>query len=780
VRRYLANPPGSKDSKGTRALAGARGTAVCAGKRQSSHVGWVIVDDDVMDDALVDDDRYDQDGPGLLDAPVDALVTETSVVELVAPTPASKARPRPTKKPTSDPVVEQGAPPSGAAPLALYRRYRPDTFAEVIGQEHVTEPLKRALDANKVNHAYLFSGPRGCGKTSSARILARCLNCEQGPTSTPCGVCQSCRDLATGGPGSIDVIELDAATHGLVDDARDLRERAFFQPVRSRYKVYIIDEAHMVTTQGFNALLKLVEEPPPHVKFIFATTEPDKVIGTIKSRTHHYPFRLVPPKVLQSFLDKICEEEGVATEPGVLPLVVRAGAGSVRDALSVLDQLLGGAGPNGVTYADTTALLGYTPDALLDETVDAMAAHDGPGVFGAIDRVIESGQDPRHFAADLLQRLRDVLIVASVPDAISSGLLDVAADQGERLKAQAERWGQARLTYAADVIAKGLTGMRGTTSPRLHLELMCAKVMLPDQDVAALADRLDKVERRLAGGPAPDRAPIAPRQAQEPQARETRGVETTPGPAPAGFDPGRSAPSPNQRDTPPSGRPRFDTDDERPPAPRTEQRPPASTGPTSAPDRQLSSSKPDPAEDTRPPVSTGPTTAGAFGLNELRQAWPAVMEKVAQARRFSWILLSQNAQPVEARDGNLTLGFSNAGARDSFMSGSQQILGDALASVTGLRWRITPILTGPDAAARQQRPAGAQAPARAPQPEASRPAPAEAPARFDSPPPSTDQAAPDVDAISLDDDDLDDDIDPTELLSTALGAELIAEESDDV
>ena len=401
------------------------------------------------------------------------------------------------------------------APLALYRRYRPETFAEVIGQDHVTAPLRNALSNNRVNHAYLFSGPRGCGKTTSARILARAINCEKGPIAEPCGVCKSCTDLARGGPGSIDVIEIDAASHGGVDDARDLRERAFFAPVESRYKIYIIDEAHMVTTQGFNALLKLVEEPPPHLKFIFATTEPDKVIGTIRSRTHHYPFRLVPPKALGDYMATLCEAEGVAIAPAALPLVVRAGAGSVRDSLSVLDQLIGGAGPEGVTYELAVALLGFTPDSLLDACVDGFAAHDSRAVFETVEKVIETGQDPKRFAEDLLRRLRDLVILSAVPNAVASGLIEAAEDQGERLQTQAAGIGAAELTRAADIVAAGLLEMRGATAPRLQLELICAKVLLPgaDDSTNGIQARLDRMERRLTiGVPAgtAEAAPAAP------------------------------------------------------------------------------------------------------------------------------------------------------------------------------------------------------------------------------------------------------------------------------
>ncbi|GAA3327485.1 DNA polymerase III subunit gamma and tau [Paeniglutamicibacter sulfureus] len=383
---------------------------------------------------------------------------------------------------------------------ALYRRYRPDNFADVIGQEHVTTPLMTALEKNRVNHAYLFSGPRGCGKTTSARILARCLNCAQGPTPTPCGTCPSCIELASGGPGSLDVIEIDAASHGGVDDARDLRERATFAPVRDRYKIFIIDEAHMVTSAGFNALLKIVEEPPEHIKFIFATTEPDKVIGTIRSRTHHYPFRLVPPEPLIKYLEYLCTAEGVTVAPGVLSLVIRAGGGSVRDSLSVLDQLIAGAGPGGLDYELAVSLLGYTHASLLDDVVDALGAGDAATVFGAVDRVVQTGHDPRRFVEDLLERFRDLIIVRAVPENASQIIRGLPEDQLQRMHAQAAGLGQAELSRWADVTNAGLTEMTGATSPRLHLELLCARLLLPASDATerGFNARMDRVERRLA------------------------------------------------------------------------------------------------------------------------------------------------------------------------------------------------------------------------------------------------------------------------------------------
>jgi len=584
------------------------------------------------------------------------------------------------------------------APLALYRRYRPDTFADVIGQDHVTQPLSHALDNNRVNHAYLFSGPRGCGKTTSARILARALNCEKGPTSVPCGACESCVELARGGPGSIDVIEIDAASHGGVDDARDLRERAFFSPMKSRYKVYIIDEAHMVSTQGFNALLKLVEEPPAHIRFVFATTEPDKVIGTIRSRTHHYPFRLVPPKILGDYVVELCQREGVTIEHNVVPLVVRAGAGSVRDSLSVLDQLIGGSGPEGVTYALATALLGYTPDTLLDETVDGLAAADGGTVFGVVDKVIETGQDPRRFAEDLLHRLRDLVVVSAVPDALTRGLIEMPEDQAERLSGQAARLGRAELTRAADIVSSGLTDMRGATAPRLLLELMCARILLPglDDTAAGVGARLDRVERRLSvvGTPSPPpgqpgAAPLAPASSPGGGANAAGTSQTASTPPPVDTRPDVSAAA-------------LAMNAAAPPASPAEADHNSSEG-------ELSKAAAEPSAGQVETSTTATVEPGALTVVDVRQLWPGVLARVQQMKRYAWALLTQNAQVMDVGGGVITIGLVNAGARDSFVHGGHdEILRQALIDELGVDWKVEAIIDGtvggPGRTARQPEP----------------------------------------------------------------------------
>ncbi|MER5853184.1 DNA polymerase III subunit gamma and tau [Streptomyces sp. NPDC002012] len=644
--------------------------------------------------------------------------------------------------------------------LALYRRYRPESFAEVIGQEHVTDPLQQALRNNRVNHAYLFSGPRGCGKTTSARILARCLNCEQGPTPTPCGECQSCRDLARNGPGSIDVIEIDAASHGGVDDARDLREKAFFGPASSRYKIYIIDEAHMVTPAGFNALLKVVEEPPEHLKFIFATTEPEKVIGTIRSRTHHYPFRLVPPGTLREYLAEVCGKENSYVEDGVLPLVVRAGAGSVRDSMSVMDQLLAGAGDDGVTYAMATSLLGYTDGSLLDSIVDAFAAGDGAAAFEVVDRVIEGGNDPRRFVADLLERLRDLVILAAVPDAGEKGLIDAPADVVERMQAQASVFGASELSRAADLVNEGLTEMRGATSPRLQVELICARVLLPAafDDERSLQARLDRLERGASfatagtgpamgyvpGPEAPAHAPVPVAPAAQPGAgpavarAAVRGEAPAPAapPAPAAAPPAPAqpvapvapaAPQPAAEAPAPAG-------GQRPgawptaAAPESGRRPggwPTASAPGHSPVPQAApATAPAQAAPAAPvPAAAEPSPGMTQGAGQVRNMWPDILEAVKNRRRFTWILLSQNAQVTGFDGSTLQIGFLNAGARDNFTSsGSEDVLKQALAERFNAQWKIEAIVDPSGGAGAPPQTGGGRPSAAAPAPQ--RPAPA--------------------------------------------------------
>ncbi|MFF4080512.1 DNA polymerase III subunit gamma and tau [Streptomyces sp. NPDC001777] len=712
--------------------------------------------------------------------------------------------------------------------LALYRRYRPESFAEVIGQEHVTDPLQQALRNNRVNHAYLFSGPRGCGKTTSARILARCLNCEQGPTPTPCGECQSCRDLSRNGPGSIDVIEIDAASHGGVDDARDLREKAFFGPASSRYKIYIIDEAHMVTSAGFNALLKVVEEPPEHLKFIFATTEPEKVIGTIRSRTHHYPFRLVPPGTLREYLAEVCGRENSPVEDGVLPLVVRAGAGSVRDSMSVMDQLLAGAGDDGVTYAMATSLLGYTDGSLLDSIVDAFAAGDGAAAFEVVDRVIEGGNDPRRFVADLLERLRDLVILAAVPDAGEKGLIDAPADVVERMQAQASVFGAAELSRAADLVNTGLTEMRGATSPRLQVELICARVLLPAafDDERSLQARLDRLERgasfatagpgpamgyvpgpeALAHAPVPAAPPVPPGGGPAAARAAVRGEAPAPAPAPepapAPVAPPVAPAAPAQPMAPvaqqPSGGAPAPAGGQRPgawptaAAPESGRRPggwPTASAPGRSPAPQAASV---PAAAPAPPAHAAaePSPGMAQGAAQVRNMWPDILEAVKNRRRFTWILLSQNAQVTGFDGTTLQIGFLNAGARDNFSgSGSEDVLKQALAERFNAQWKIEAIVDPSGGAGAPPQVGGgrpsaappmAQRPAPAPQ-QSYEPRPAPAPAPASTAPAAAQSApqpysAPEAPRAVAPEDDIPEADDPDLVDSALSGHELIVRE----
>ncbi len=593
--------------------------------------------------------------------------------------------------------------------MALYRKYRPASFAEVVGQEHVTEPLSTALESGRINHAYLFSGPRGCGKTSSARILARSLNCEQGPTPTPCGVCDSCVALAPNGPGNVDVVELDAASHGGVDDTRELRDRAFYAPAQSRYRIFIVDEAHMVTTAGFNALLKIVEEPPEHLIFVFATTEPEKVLPTIRSRTHHYPFRLLAPKTMRGLLERICTQENVAVDDAVYPLVIRAGGGSPRDTLSVLDQLLAGSDGNRVAYGRALSLLGATDLALIDASVDALAAGDAAALFGAVESLIDAGHDPRRFATDLLERFRDLIVLQAVPDAATRGVVDAPDDVLERMRDQAARLGTATLTRYAEVVHAGLGEMRGATAPRLLLEVVCARLLLPSASdtEAALLQRIERIETRMnvsipAGeasqaaaaveaapikqftrrSAAPEAAPPAPAPAAE-----------TPEPAPVAPAPAVEPPPPAEPTPPPVA----------PPAPAPQAPPPPAPAPTPAP----------------APPAPAPAPASATGQPDaavVRTMWSTIRDKVRERRRPTDVML--DGAIVLAVEGD-TLVLSHVSpplANRLNEARNVEIIRDALKDALGVNWNIRCEAGSPTAPTPAARPA--PTPAAAPPPPA--------------------------------------------------------------
>jgi DNA polymerase-3 subunit gamma/tau len=577
--------------------------------------------------------------------------------------------------------------------VALYRKYRPATFAEVVGQEHVTDPLCTALSAGRINHAYLFSGPRGCGKTSSARILARSLNCAQGPTPTPCGTCDSCVALAPNGPGSIDVVELDAASHGGVDDTRDLRDRAFYAPAQSRYRIFIIDEAHMVTTAGFNALLKIVEEPPDHLIFVFATTEPEKVLPTIRSRTHHYPFRLLAPRTMRELIGRICEQEHVAVDDAVYPLVIRAGGGSPRDTLSVLDQLLAGSEPmpgspdiSHVRYQRALGLLGATDVALIDEAVDALAAGDAASLFGAVEAVVDAGHDPRRFAIDLLERFRDLIVLQAVPDAVAKGVVDAPEDMLERMHDQAARLGPATLARYAEVVHAGLGEMRGATAPRLLLEVVCARLLLPSaaDTEAALLQRIERIEGRLdmsipAG---PVRTGAAPSDGAP---------ATAPAPAPAAAATAKQFTRRSSRAAEPAPQPESAPR----PAPAPVSAAPAAPAPAPAP-----APSPEPAPAPQPPAPAVPTpaavpTPGEPDVAAVRAMWTTVRDKVRQRSRSTEAMLA--GATVRTIDGNtLVLTHETASlARRLSEPRNTDVITEALKDALGVNWRVRCDAGGP-------------------------------------------------------------------------------------
>ncbi len=519
---------------------------------------------------------------------------------------------------------------------ALYRRYRPESFAELIGQSQVTDPLRSALRADRVNHAYLFSGPRGCGKTTSARILARCLNCKEGPTDTPCGKCDSCIELSRGGPGSLDVVEIDAASHNGVDDARDLRERAIFAPARDRYKIFILDEAHMVTPQGFNALLKIVEEPPEHVKFIFATTEPEKVIGTIRSRTHHYPFRLVPPGELLEYLGTVLDAEGFSAEAGVMALVVRASGGSVRDALSLLDQLIAGSDTKEVAYQRAVNLLGFTHDELMSEVIDAFAEIDAAKAFSAVDKVIQSGQDARRFLEDLLERLRDLMLVSSLGNDAKAILRGIGPEQFDILTIQANRFGLSDLTAAAEATSKALSDTSAASNPRLQLELLCARVLAPVSQRSIAAIHQEPVATVSAPAAMPVKTPVT-------------GAKTTTA----------AAATPFAKEAKPEA--------VKPAAPVEEQ----STEPEA---KSVITAPKQPVV-----LSQDITTA------TVKSAWPMILETLAKQSRSAWAV-AFTTKVIDFKDEVLTLLFQSQNDVDAFKSsqGAAEVLRQVIREQLGV------------------------------------------------------------------------------------------------
>ncbi len=698
--------------------------------------------------------------------------------------------------------------------MALYRTYRPATFAEVVGQEHVTEPLSRALDSGRINHAYLFSGPRGCGKTSSARILARSLNCEQGPTSTPCGTCASCVALAPGGTGDLDVMELDAASHGGVDDARELRDRAFYSPAQSRYRVLIVDEAHMVTNAGFNALLKIVEEPPEHLIFIFATTEPEKVLATIRSRTHHYPFRLLPPAVMRGLLESICEREGARVEPAVFPLVIRAGAGSPRDSLSVLDQLLAGADDGGVTYDRALGLLGVTDVALIDDAVGALAAADGRTLFQTVERVIDAGHEPRRFAGDLLDRLRDLIVLQNVPDAAERGVITAPGEQLAAMAEQARALGAATTVRLAETVHAALGEMRGTTSPRLLLEVMCARMLLPETSSgdAALLQRIEMLEKAVAGGVvAPGRGAVesgappaggaggAAGAAAGEQSRFVRrsqqasdAVPAVPAPmVPAPTVPGPAAavptrvepPSASAESTPAAPKPAAVSepppwDTAEPPSPagarapepgsdRPSSRPatpvarpvesPASRPPEPEAVRAPEPAAPEPAPVAPAPAPPAPVRAAGPDVAAVRTAWSEVRAKVRELDKVVEVMLS-GATVVAVEGETLVLAHTAPPLAQRLSSDrGTGVLRRAVKETLGVDWNVVCRVGeagGPPGPPEGRRPSRQAASPPAAQPTFTRPSRAGAQAPVDIPPPYDEPPPEDMPPPPVPDDEL--------------------------